>query len=161
MASFLRDDMGYLNSRVYAMSLIQYKDGRPRANDIDFISFKNDFVIIGECKLFVHGKNELWIDPTKYNMFKILAKGIQKNNRKIFYVGTNSYDSTRANDLVWAITHDSVASGETPHETCSGSIILQKEDMIPYTREAFSELGNHLLDHYGNKIKSVTFERLN
>ena len=160
MTTFLRDDLGYLNSRQYAMSLIQYPDGRPRANDIDFISFKNDFIILGECKNFVCGKNEFWIDPTKYSMFNALADIIQKDNRKIFYVGTDSYGCTKPTDLVWAITHDSVASGETPSTTCSGSIILQKENMIPYTREAFSELGNHLLDHFGNKIKSVTFKIL-
>ena len=160
MTTFLRDDLGYLNSRYYAMSSILYPDGRPRANDIDFVSFKNDFIELGECKLFVCGKNELWVDSTKFDMLKLLAKKIEKTSRKIFFVGTDSYNLTRPTDMMRFTTLDSVLSGETPSRTSSGNIIIEKDDMIKSTREGFSELSNGLLDHYGGKIKSLTFKHL-
>ena len=160
MTSFLNDDYGYLNSRRYAMTSIQYPDGRPRTNDIDFVSFKNDFIELGECKLFVAGKSEMWIDATKFNMLKLLANQIKKINRKIFFVGTESYNLTSPTDMMHFTTLDSVLSGETPSKTCSGNIIIEKDDMIKSTREGFSELSNGLLEHYGGKIKSLTFEHL-
>ena len=160
MTTFLRDDLGYLNSRRYAMTSIQYTDGRPRTNDIDFVSFKNDFIELGECKLFVCGKNEMWIDSTKFNMLKLLANQIKKINRKIFFVGTESYSLTRPTDMMYFTTLDSVLSGETPSQTCSGNIIIEKDDMIKSNREGFSELCNGLLDHFGRNIRSLTFEHL-
>ena len=160
MTTFLRDDLGYLNSRRYAMTSIQYTDGRPRTNDIDFVSFKNDFIELGECKLFVCGKNEMWIDSTKFNMLKLLANQIKKINRKIFFVGTESYSLTRPTDMMYFTTLDSVLSGETPSQTCSGNIIIEKDDMIKSSREGFSELANGLLDHFGRNIRSLTFEHL-
>ena len=160
MTTFLRDDFGYLNSRRYAMTSIQYPDGRPRTNDIDFVSFKNDFIELGECKLFVCGKNEMWIDSTKFNMLKLLANQIKKINRKIFFVGTESYSLTRPTDMMYFTTLDSVLSGETPSQTCSGNIIIEKDDMIKSNREGFSELCNGLLDHFGHNIRSLTFEHL-
>jgi len=160
MTTFLRDDLGYLNSRRYAMTSIQYTDGRPRTNDIDFVSFKNDFIELGECKLFVCGKNEMWIDSTKFNMLKLLANQIKKINRKIFFVGTESYSLTSPTDMMYFTTLDSVLSGETPSKTCSGNIIIEKDDMIKSSREGFSELANGLLDHFGRNIRSLTFEHL-
>ena len=74
MASILRDDIGYLNSRHYAMSLIQYPNGNYKTNDIDFVSFENERFLFGECKQFVKGKNEIWIDNTKLNMLEQLRK---------------------------------------------------------------------------------------
>ena len=160
MTTFLRDDFGYLNSRRYAMTSIQYPDGRPRTNDIDFVSFKNDFVELGECKLFVSGKSEMWSDSTKFNMLKLLANQIKKINRKIFFVGTESYNLTRPTDMMHFTTLDSVLSGETPSKTCSGNIIIEKDNMIKATREGFSELCNGLLDHFGHNITSMTFKHL-
>ena len=121
MTGFLNDDYGYLNSRRYAMTSIQYPDGRPRTNDIDFVSFKNNFIELGECKLFVCGKNEMWVDSTKFNMLKLLGKTIDKLNRKIFFVGTESYSLTKPTDMMYFTTLDSVLSGETPSKTCSGN----------------------------------------
>ena len=69
MTSFLRDDIGYLNSRQYAMSLIRYPNGSYKTNDIDFVSFENERLLIGECKQFVKGKNEIWFDNTKIKLF--------------------------------------------------------------------------------------------
>ena len=160
MTTFLRDDFGYWNSSRYAMTSIQYPDGRPRTNDIDFVSFKNDFVELGECKLFVSGKSEMWIDSTKFNMLKLLANQIKKINRKIFFVGTESYNLTSPTDMMHFTTHDSVLSGETPSKTCSGNIIIEKDNMIRATREGFSELCNGLLDHFGRDIGSLTFQHL-
>ena len=160
MTSFLNDDYGYLNSRRYAMSSIIYPDGRPRTNDIDFVSFKNNFIELGECKLFVAGKSEMWIDATKFNILKLLANQIKKINRKIFFVGTESYSLTKPTDMMYFTTLDSVLSGETSSKTCSGNIIIEKDNMIPATREGFSELCNGLLDHFGRNIKSLTFEHL-
>ena len=160
MTTFLRDDLGYLNSRYYAMSSINYPDGRQRTNDIDFVSFKNNFIELGECKLFVAGKSEMWIDATKFNMLKLLANQIKKINRKIFFVCTESYNLTRPTDMMHFTTLDSVLSGETPSKTCSGNIIIEKDNMIKATREGFSELCNGLLDHFGHSITSMTFKHL-
>ena len=160
MTGFLNDDYGYLNSRRYAMSSINYPDGRQRTNDIDFVSFKNNFIELGECKLFVAGKSEMWIDATKFNMLKLLANQIKKINRKIFFVGTESYNLTSPTDMMHFTTLDSVLSGETPSKTCSGNIIIEKDNMIPSTREGFSELCNGLLDHFGCNIRSLTFQHL-
>ena len=157
MASILRDDIGYLNSRHYAMSLIRYPNGSYKTNDIDFVSFENERFLFGECKQFVNGKNELWLDNTKVNMLKLLGKKIEQTSRKIFLTGTDSYDLTRPTDILWQTTLDSVLRRETPAQTCCGNIIIQKEDMIPITREAFSELGNQLLK---NPWKSITFDHL-
>ena len=157
MTSFLRDDIGYLNSRHYAMSLIRYPNGSYKTNDIDFVSFENERFLFGECKQFVNGKNEIWIDYTKFNMLKLLAKKIEQTSRKIFLVGTDSYDLTRPTDTLRQTTLDDVLRGETPYQTCSGNIIIQKEDMIPFDRQAFSELGNQLLK---NPWKSITFAHL-
>ena len=157
MASILRDDIGYLNSRHYAMSLIQYPNGNYKTNDIDFVSFENERFLFGECKHFVTGKNEIWIDNTKFHMLKLLNSKIEQTSRKIFLTGTDSYDLTRPTDILWQTTLDDVLRGGTPYQTCGGNIIIQKEDMIPITREAFSELGNRLLK---NPWKSITFDYL-
>ena len=160
MTTYLRDDLGYLNSRHYAVSSILYDDGRPAAGDIDLVSasFKNNGLIFGEFKQFVNGKNEVWIDSTKMHMLKLLATNIEPRNRKIFIVGTDDYSLTRPKDLMWVTTLDSLLSHETESQTCGGNIIIQKEHMIPFTREAFSELGMKLLNH--NCINSLTFEHL-
>ena len=157
MATYLRDDIGYLNSRQYAMSLIRYPNGSHKTNDIDFVSFENERFLFGECKQFVNGKNELWLDNTKVNMLKLLGKKIEQTSRKIFLTGTDSYDLTKPTDILWQTTLDDVLRGGTPYQTCGGNIIIQKEDMIPITREAFSELGNQLLK---NPWKSITFDYL-
>ena len=157
MATYLRDDIGYLNSRQYAMSLIRYPNGSYKTNDIDFVSFENERFLFGECKQFVNGKNELWLDNTKVNMLKLLGKKIEQTSRKIFLVGTDSYDLTKPTDTLRATTLDDVLRGGTPYQTCAGNIIIQKEDMIPYNREGFSELGNQLLK---NPWKSITFDYL-
>ena len=157
MATYLRDDIGYLNSRQYAMSLIRYPNGSYKTNDIDFVSFENERFLFGECKQFVNGKSEIWIDYTKFNMLKLLAQKIEKTSRKIWLVGTDSYDLTKPTDELRAITFDDVLRGGTPYQTCAGNIIIQKEAMIPYDREAFSELGNQLLK---NPWKSITFDHL-
>ena len=160
MTSFLRDDLGYLNSRYYAVSSIRTKDGRAAAGDIDLVSasFKNNGLIFGEFKQFVNGKNEVWIDSTKMHMLKLLATNIEPQNRKIFIGGTDDYSLTRPTDTMWVTTLDSLLSHETESQTCGGNIIIQREDMIPFTREAFSELGMKLLNH--NCINSLTFEHL-
>ncbi|NWK05698.1 hypothetical protein HX833_06425 [Marine Group I thaumarchaeote] len=142
------------------MTSIQYPDGRPRTNDIDFVSFKNDFIELGECKQFVAGKSEMWLDSTKIAMLKLFGKIIGKFNRKIFLTGTDSYSLTRPTDFMYFTTLDSVLSGETPSKTCSGNIIIEKDNMIKSTREGFSELCNGLLDHFGRDIGSLTFKHL-
>ena len=76
----ISDEM-FAAMRKTAMSSIIYPDGRPRTNDIDFVSFKNNFIELGECKLFVAGKSEMWIDATKFNILKLLANQIKKINR--------------------------------------------------------------------------------
>ena len=159
MTNTLNDEIAYLNSREYAMGLIQYPDGNNATNDIDFVStsFKNEVLLFGECKQFVNGKNEIWIDRTKWYMLKLLASKIKQTSRKIFLVGTNNYSLARPTDILWQTTLDSVLRRETPAQTCCGNIIIQKEDMIPTTREAFSELANQLLRH---PIKSITFHNL-
>ena len=138
------------------MSLIQYPDGRPMTNDIDFASFYHNYLVLGECKQFVNGKNEIWIDPTKLKMLRLLGNLIEPTHRKIFFVGTDDYSLQKPGDDLWFQTLDSLLSEQVPYETCSGSIVIQKEDMIPGTREGFSALGNGVLKHYG--IKSMTFK---
>ena len=160
MTTYLRDDLGYLNSRHYAVSSILYDDGRPAAGDIDLVSasFKNNGLIFGEFKQFVNGKNEVWIDSTKMHMLKLLATNIEPRNRKIFIAGTDDYSLTRPKDVMWITTLDSLLSHETESQTCGGNTIIQKEAMIPYEREAFSVQGIELLNH--NCINSLTFEHL-
>ena len=160
MTTYLRDDLGYLNSRHYAVSSILYDDGRPAAGDIDLVSasFKNNGLIFGEFKHFVNGKNELWLDNTKIHMLKLLATNIEQRNRKIFISGSENYSLTRPTDIMYVTTLDSLLSHETPFQNSSGNIIIQKEDMIPFTREAFSELCMKLLNH--NCVNSLTFEHL-
>ena len=138
------------------MSLIQYPDGRPMTNDIDFVSFFHDYLVLGECKQFVNGKNEIWIDPTKWKMLNLFGKLIEPTHRKILFTATPDYSLQRSSDELWFQTLDSLLKDPHQYQTCSGSIIIQKEDMIPATREGFSELGNNLLKHYG--IKSMTFK---
>ena len=60
MTNTLNDEIAYLNSREYAMGLIQYPDGNNATNDIDFVStsFKNEVLLFGECKQFVNGKKK-------------------------------------------------------------------------------------------------------
>ena len=156
MTSFLRDDIGYLGSRYYSMSLIEYPNGNHRTNDIDFVSVKNNYLLFGETKMFIPGKDEIWIDYTKFSMLKQLAEQLDKSRRKIFLVGTDSYDLTSPTDKLWAITIDSVLSDETPSLTPSGNIVIHKDNMIPYTREEFSDLGNRLLDYYGCTTTPIT-----
>jgi len=149
MTSFLRDDLGYLGSRYYSMSLIQYPDGNHRTNDIDFVSVKNNYLQFGEVKMFIPSKDEIWIDYTKFSMLKQLAEQIKESNRKIFLVGTDNYALTAPTDKLWYATLDSVLKRETPSLTLDGNIVLHKDNMIKATREGFSELGNRLLDYYG------------
>ena len=156
MTSFLRDDLGYLGSRYYSMSLIQYPDGNHRTNDIDFVSVKNNYLLIGEVKMFISGKDEIWIDYTKLSMLKQFGEQIKESNRKIFLVGTDSYALTAPTDKLWYTTLDSVLKGETPSLTLDGNIVLHKDNMIKATREGFSELGNRLLDYYGCTTTPIT-----
>ena len=154
MTSFLHDDLGYLGSRYYSMSLIEYPNGNHRTNDIDFVSVKNDYLLFGETKMFIPGKDELWIDGMKWQVLKNLAEKIKESERKIFLVGTNNYHLTRPNDKLWFTTIDSVLKGETPSLTPGGNIVLHKDNMQEITREEFSELGNRLLDYYGCTVTS-------
>ena len=156
MTSFLRDDIGYLGSRYYSMSLIEYPNGNHRTNDIDFVSVKNNYLLFGETKMFIPGKDELWIDGMKMQVLTALADKIKESERKIFLVGTNNYGLTSPDDKLWFTTIDSVLSGETPSLTPGGNIVLHKDNMVKITREEFSDLGNRLLDYYGCTATSPT-----
>ena len=156
MTSYLRDDLGYLGSRYYSMSLIEYPNGNHRTNDIDFVSVKNNYLLFGETKMFIPGKDELWIDGMKMQVLTALADKIKESERKIFLVGTNNYGLTRPDDKLWFTTIDSVLNGETPSLTPGGNIVLHKDNMDKITREEFSDLGNRLLDYYGCTPTSPT-----
>ena len=149
MTSYLRDDLGYLGSRCYSMGLIEYPNGNNRTNDIDFVSVKNNYLLFGETKMFIPGKDEIWIDGMKWQVLTAMAKKIKESERKIFLVGTNNYQLTRPDDRLWFTTVDSVLSGETPSLTPNGNIVLHKDNMIGSTKAEFSNLGNRLLDYYG------------
>ena len=87
MTTYLRDDLGYLNSRHYAVSSILYDDGRPAAGDIDLVSasFKNDGLLFGEFKHFITGKNEVWIGFHMINRNFLLLVEESDNGKQYTY----------------------------------------------------------------------------
>jgi hypothetical protein len=132
----------FARSCEWAVSLITYTNGYPRATDLDSIShFGDKFVIIEAKRIY---KDEMSIPRGQILMFSELHKQLEKSH--LFIAGTYSYNMIRPEDLMYFVDFQKIVTKEIPHYyNSNGNMILNVKDMIPISRKGFSVLCNNIL----------------
>ena len=128
----------FVQSAQYNGSLWKYPSGSMMGSDIDQIAEKNGYFLIAESKRF-DWDEKVTLPFGQIHMLRHLNDALSK--RKIFIIGTNSYNATKEDDSIWYRTLDEGGLGAFDN----ASLTLQKSQMIKTTKQEFNKIANRLV----------------
>ena len=129
----------FLESAIYNGSLWKYPKGTVMGSDLDQFAEKNGYFLIAESKQFWF--EQIIIPFGQIHMLRHLNNSLPK--RKIFIIGTDSYNAVNDEDSIWFRTLDEENFGD--FGDFGNSLILQKSQMIKTTKQEFNRIANRLV----------------
>lgn len=136
--NIIYNNQRFLESGIYNGSLWKYPKGSVMGSDLDQIAEKNGYFLIAESKKF-DWCEQVTLPFGQIHMLRHLNKALPK--RKIFIVGTNSYNAVNDEDPIWFRTLDEEGLGDFGNT----ELILQKSQMIKTTKQEFNKIANRLV----------------
>lgn len=138
----IRNPELFARSCEWAISLVTYSNGYPRATDLDAVTQAGEKFVIIEAKRIY--KDTLTIPRGQFLMLSELHKQLKQPH--FFIAGTYSYNMFQPEDLMYFVDFKKVLTKEILYYfNENGSMVLNVKDMIPISRKGFSILCNDIL----------------